>query len=69
MVVRPGQLPAVVDAVAYSKTIAGLESAGRFEEAALAWYNDPDYQQLSEHRRSGTDLNFITLVHGLPPRT
>ena len=38
------------------------------EAAALAWYNDPDYQALSEHRRAGTELKFITLVHGLPPR-
>jgi len=38
------------------------------EEAALAWYNDPDYQALSEFRRAGTDLQFLTLVHGLPPR-
>ena len=38
------------------------------EEAAKAWYNDPDYQALSEFRRAGTDLQFLTLVHGLPPR-
>lgn len=38
------------------------------EAAAKGWYNDPDYQALSEHRRAGTKLNFLTLVHGLPPR-
>ena len=38
------------------------------ETAAKSWYNDPDYQQLSEFRRAGTDLKFITMVHGLPPR-
>lgn len=38
------------------------------ESAALGWFNDPDYQALSEHRRAGTHLEFITLVHGLPPR-
>jgi uncharacterized protein (DUF1330 family) len=38
------------------------------EPAARAWYDDPDYQALSEHRRAGTHLNFLTLVHGLPPR-
>lgn len=38
------------------------------EQAALDWYNDPDYQALSEFRRGGTKLEFITLVHGLPPR-
>ncbi len=38
------------------------------EEAAQAWYNDPEYQTLSEHRRAGTKLKFLTMVHGLPPR-
>lgn len=38
------------------------------EEKALAWYKDPDYQALSEFRRAGTRLHFLTLVHGLPPR-
>ena len=39
------------------------------EDRAVAWYNDPDYQALSEHRRAGTDLKFLTMVHGLPPRS
>ena len=39
------------------------------EAHAVAWYNDPDYQALSEHRRAGTELKFLTMVHGLPPRT
>jgi uncharacterized protein (DUF1330 family) len=38
------------------------------EEAARNWYGDPDYQALSEHRRAGTTLKFLTIVHGLPPR-
>ena len=38
------------------------------EAAAKAWYADPEYQALSEHRRAGTVLNHLTLVHGLPPR-
>ena len=38
------------------------------EAHAVAWYNDPDYQALSEHRRAGTELKFLTMVHGLPPR-
>ena len=37
-------------------------------EKAKQWYNDTDYQALSEHRRAGTKLEFLTLVHGLPPR-
>lgn len=39
------------------------------EQAARDWYNDPDYQALSEFRRAGTELEFITLIHGLPPRS
>ena len=38
------------------------------EEAARTWYHDPEYQELSEHRRAGTELKFLTMVHGLPPR-
>ncbi len=38
------------------------------EEAARAWWADPDYQALSEHRRAGTNMKFLQLVHGLPPR-
>ena len=38
------------------------------EEAARTWYHDPEYQALSEHRRAGTELKFLTMVHGLPPR-
>ena len=39
------------------------------ETAAQSWYDDPEYQQLSEHRRAGTRLNFLTMVHELPPRS
>ena len=38
------------------------------EEAAKGWYGDPKYQALSEHRRAGTKLEFLTMVHGMPPR-
>ncbi len=38
------------------------------EEAARQWFADPDYQAISEHRRAGTSMRFLTLVHGLPPR-
>lgn len=38
------------------------------EPQARAWYADPDYQALSEHRRAGTRLEFLTMVRGLPPR-
>lgn len=39
------------------------------EQAAKDWYDDADYQALSEFRRAGTSLQFLTMVRGLPPRT
>jgi len=38
------------------------------EAAARGWYEDPDYQKLSEHRRAGTTLQFLTIVRDLPAR-
>ncbi|MBT71209.1 MAG: hypothetical protein CMQ15_04085 [Gammaproteobacteria bacterium] len=38
------------------------------EQAAKNWYNDGEYQALSEFRRAGTTLKSLTVVHGLPPR-
>ena len=38
------------------------------EELARSWFNDPDYQALSEHRRAGAPLQFLTLLHSIPPR-
>jgi len=38
------------------------------EQAAKDWYNDEEYQALSEFRRAGTSLKALTMVHGLPPR-
>lgn len=38
------------------------------EQAAKDWYADEEYQALSEHRRAGTKLEFLTLVHGMPAR-
>jgi len=38
------------------------------EAAAKGWYDDPEYQELSKHRRAGTKLRFLTMVHSLPPR-
>ena len=38
------------------------------EAAADAWFNDPEYQALSEYRRAGADTKSITMVHGMPPR-
>jgi len=37
------------------------------EQAAKDWYADVDYQVISEFRRAGTKMEFLTLVHGLPP--
>ena len=39
------------------------------EVQAKNWYADPEYQSLSAHRRAGTKLEFLTIVHGLAPRT
>jgi len=56
-------------------TLEGSSPGGRIvmfsfpsETAARGWYDDPDYQRLSQHRRAGTEGNFLTIVHGLPPR-
>jgi uncharacterized protein (DUF1330 family) len=38
------------------------------EAAAKAWWADVEYQELSEFRRAGTRMEFLTIVHGLPPR-
>ena len=38
------------------------------EQAAKDWYADEEYQTLSEYRRAGTKLEFLTMVHGIPPR-
>jgi len=38
------------------------------EKAARDWYDDDEYQALSEFRRSGTVLKALTLVHELPQR-
>ena len=38
------------------------------EKAATSWYADVEYQALSEHRRTGTTLNFLTMVRGQPER-
>ena len=37
------------------------------EKAAKDWYADPEYQNLSEHRRKGTKLEFLTMIRGIPP--
>ena len=39
------------------------------EAAARSWWEDSDYQELSQHRRRGTNTHFLTMVHGLPPRS
>jgi len=38
------------------------------EQNARDWYNDEDYQALSEFRRGGTTLKALTLVHEIPSR-
>jgi len=38
------------------------------EQAAKDWWADEDYQALSEHRRAGTKMEFLTMVRGMPQR-
>lgn len=38
------------------------------EQAAKDWYADPEYQSLSEFRRAGTSLQFLTMVRGMAAR-
>ena len=59
----------------HTHTFEGTAREGRMvlfrfpsEDAARSWYADPEYQAISEHRRAGTDMQFLTMVHGLPPR-
>jgi uncharacterized protein (DUF1330 family) len=56
-------------------TVEGEARPGRMvlfkfpsEEKARAWYADPEYKALCEHRYAGTDMQFLTLLHGLPTR-
>ncbi len=51
--------------------IAGRSIIFKFpsEQAAKDWYADAEYQALSEFRRAGTTLNYLTMVRGLPPRS
>ena len=38
------------------------------EEVAKGWYNDPEYQKLSEYRRKGAPIVSLTMVKGITPR-
>lgn len=38
------------------------------EALAKAWYNDEEYQAISEYRRAGTTMQFMSMVHSLPER-
>lgn len=38
------------------------------KELGEKWYADVEYQKLSERRRAGTEMQFLTMVHGLAPR-
>ncbi len=38
------------------------------EKLGRDWYADTEYQALSDHRRAGTEMQFLTMVHGLPAR-
>ena len=36
-------------------------------DALTAWFNDPEYQRISEHRRAGTQPHLITFIDARPP--
>ena len=38
------------------------------EEACLAWWNSPEYQELAKHRHAGTTSHSVAIVHGMPAR-
>lgn len=38
------------------------------EKIAKKWWSDAEYQALSEHRRAGTRMEFLTMMRGVPPR-
>jgi uncharacterized protein (DUF1330 family) len=38
------------------------------EQLAKDWYNDEEYQVLSEFRRAGTTLKSLTMVHEIAPQ-
>jgi uncharacterized protein (DUF1330 family) len=38
------------------------------EQHANDWYADKEYQAIAIHRKAGTEMKFLTMVHGLPPR-
>ena len=39
------------------------------EKLAKDWFADADYQALSEFRRAGTTMKFLSMVRGVPPRS
>ncbi len=38
------------------------------EDAAQEWWADPEYQAISEFRRNGTKMEFLTMLKGQLPR-
>ena len=40
----------------------------KFPSQDMAWHAAPQYQPLSEHRLSGTQLEFLTIVRDMPQR-
>lgn len=57
------------------ETFEGERAGGRTvifsfptEEQGRAWYNDPDYREIMEHRLAGTKITSLVMVHGMPAR-
>lgn len=38
------------------------------EEAATAWFNSPEYQEIAEHRRAGSTMHSLIILHPIPGR-
>jgi uncharacterized protein (DUF1330 family) len=38
------------------------------EKSAMDWWADEEYQSLSQHRRAGTKMKFLTMIRGMPSR-
>jgi uncharacterized protein (DUF1330 family) len=38
------------------------------KKSAMDWWADEEYQVLSQHRRAGTTMEFLTMIQGMPPR-
>ncbi len=52
------------------ESVSGRTVILRFEseEACLAWWNSPEYQEIAERRHAATTTTLISIVHAAPSR-